>query len=322
MSERFEGELVRLERNPWVLAGATLPAWLYLALLLSSHAVHGAAILGLQLVPIAIALVLLAWRANPWPRRKVVRVEADALGVKVDGELVAHETLKDGLVAPGAAGTKVVLHRRGAAPAVELVAQGIAEARAVLRALGFDATQSVARFRTLSRVFAATWYLFLPLLLVPLAFAGGLFAHAAPFPFLFVPFIAVYASLMLVPSRVTVGVDGIEVGWFGRRRFVRHADVTAVMEYESGFGNSRYVGVELWLESGERVRIPIGQRRTDRERLTAILERITEAREAAKAPRGDVDPSLLARGDRPVPEWVRALRSLGAGANATMRTAP
>jgi hypothetical protein len=334
MTVPFRGDLVRLRRNRLVMAATALPLLLPIFVAYATAGSHGshAAIggaLGESLL-FAIVAAFLAWKANPWPRRDVVPVEADATRLDVAGENYPRETLRDGFVVPSGGETKVVLHRRGVALTVELLAQGVSEARRVLVALGFDASQTVARFRTMSRIFADLRYLF-AVALVPFAaifLSGILRRHGGPSELgvvgFFLPLLA-FAIVGLVPSRITVGADGVEVRWFGRRRFVRHKDIVNATQYTAGWGNSRYTGVALWLESGEELRIPVGQARRlhgsdDRTRM--ILERIDEAAAEADREHAELDAALLARGDRDVGEWVRALRSLGAGANATMRTAP
>jgi hypothetical protein len=176
-------------------------------------------------------------------------------------------------------------------------------------------------------VFADLRLVFVPFAFIPfIAIASSITrAHGAPsvWPVLACLFpLLVFAIVSLVPSRVTVGADGIELRWFGRRRFFRHRDVVNATQYIAGLGNSRYTGVALTLESGEEVRIPIGQARSGDDRTRMVLERIQEAAAEGQREHPELDPAILARGDREVADWMRALRSLGAGANATMRTAP
>ena len=121
-----------------------------------------------------------------------------------------------------------------------------------------------------------------------------------------------YVLVCLVPGRLTVGADGIEIHWFGRRRFIRHGDIVNATQYIAGFGNSRYTGVSLTLESGEEVRIPIGDARYFDDRARMVLERIQEAAAEGNVEHAELDPAILARGDRDVGDWMRALRSLGA----------
>jgi hypothetical protein len=60
----------------------------------------------------------------------------------------------------------------------------------------------------------------------------------------------------------------------------------------------------------------------DRPIVPLIEERIRDAMDAFHRDGTSVDASLLRRGERAVGVWVAALRSIGAGANADLRTAP
>jgi hypothetical protein len=126
--------------------------------------------------------------------------------------------------------------------------------------------------------------------------------------------------LMLYPTRVEVGADGILMKWLGRRRFIPASDIAGAFHYEEGMGNNRYVGVKVVRKSGQEVKIPVGTRWSDDD-AHALVERIREAVEIYE--RGDVESSgaLLDRGERAIGDWVRMLKSLGAGASATLRTA-
>src|SRR5258708_1765394 len=56
--------------------------------------------------------------------------------------------------------------------------------------------------------------------------------------------------------------------------------------------------------------------------IALIVERVREAMETFQRGDATADASLLRRGARDVEGWVRQLRSIGAGANAALRTAP
>jgi hypothetical protein len=331
MTLPFRGPLVRVKRNRLVLALTALPLILPIALHYGVGGAPGArSVVGvafMEALALHLVLALLAWRKNPWPHRETVDVEADAVALRVDGEEIPREALSEGFVVPSGGETKIVLARRGIGSGVELVAKSVKEARRVLLALGFDASQTVARFRTLSRAFADLRYVFVPFALAPCLGIAASIARghgpSSPWPLVvLIGLLAMFAVVMLVPTRVTVGADGVELRWFGKRRFVRHRDIVNATQYVAGLGNSRYTGVSLTLESGEEVRIPIGQARSVEDRTRMVLERIQEAAAEGKREHLELDPALLARGDRDVGDWMRALRSLGAGANATMRTAP
>ena len=58
-------------------------------------------------------------------------------------------------------------------------------------------------------------------------------------------------SLILVPSRVTVGGDGVLVEWLRWKRFVPIGDIRVATVYDEGMGRNRRVGILLTLREGE-----------------------------------------------------------------------
>ncbi|HEY4120712.1 MAG TPA: hypothetical protein VGM56_22760 [Byssovorax sp.] len=310
----FEGSVVRVRRNLALLALAASPAlitpWFPPA-------------------PVfALLFVALIARANPMPRTRATQARADDRGLELDGELVPRARLKDGFVVPSLQGTAVLLHRAGVASSILLRVDDVTEGRRMLTALGLDAAQSVARVRGRALPTARGWFHALGFALVPLFFIGiGTHSpdeHGAR--------VALFAALLLfvgivvaslVPSSLAIGVDGLEVSWFGARRFVRYADVLAVTRFDVGFGNQRTSGVEITLDDGAgNVRVPLGTRSSSDVVILMVLERIREAMEAYMRGGTSIDAARLARNGRAQAAWVRALRGLGAGANASMREAP
>jgi hypothetical protein len=112
------------------------------------------------------------------------------------------------------------------------------------------------------------------------------------------------------------------LSWFGRKRFIGYDDILLVRRYDKGWGRSRQLGVSVTLQSGEEVAIPLGQPAWSDENVAIIEERIREAMDTFRAGGAAADAALLRRGERGVSDWVHALRAIGAGANADMRTAP
>jgi len=143
-------------------------------------------------------------------------------------------------------------------------------------------------------------------------------AVAAAAGALLVAAVAALLVLLLAPQRLRVGGDGVEVIRLWRRRFLRYDEIAAVAPYEKGSWRNRLVGLHLALHSGEDVRVPM----LGSEDVADAEARIDEA--MARLRRGDVevDAAVLRRGERALGAWVTALRSLGAGANADLRTAP
>jgi hypothetical protein len=201
------------------------------------------------------------------------------------------------------------------------------EGRALLRALGLDASQSVATFRTLSRVLARRRF----------GFGLGAAFGAAYVSFIttagrhpssvavamFVLALAVALGLTVAPTRLSVGADGIVLRWLGRQRFIGYEDIELVTRFDRSWGRSRIVGLSLLLRSNEQVMVPISSSNWPKAGAVDLIEeRIREAMETYRTGGAAADAALLRRGERRLGEWVAALRALGAGANADMRTAP
>jgi hypothetical protein len=129
--------------------------------------------------------------------------------------------------------------------------------------------------------------------------------------------------LAAVPTRLDVGTDGVGMRWLGRSRFIGYDAIRAVTRFERRTGRSTLAGLTLALRSGEEVSVPVNSAGwADPHEIAAIDERIREAMDVFRTGGVAADAALLRRGDRALTDWIVALRSLGAGANADMRTAP
>jgi hypothetical protein len=317
----FVARLLERRPNPWLLTLAALPAVVAAALIAVSIAT------GVMLAVLAPQLLFgsglaLAWALflKPFARHVDMPVHADAQRLRV-GELeIPREQLRDALVVPLRDGRWAVRATRRRALAIELLVRDAAEGRQVLRALGFDASQAVARFRTRSRLFVNDGRYTLSSLVLTVAWVVA-FLGNVPHAFLFAVPVLVFLAAV-VPTTVEVGADGVVLTWFGRKRFIPCSAIRDVAVYEGGYGNKKTIGAEMTLHGGERVRIPVGSRTWSQEAAAALAERIREAMDA-KA-HGSIEDAavVLGREGRSIADWVRALRSVGAGANATLRTAP
>jgi hypothetical protein len=320
-----------VRRNPWVMALACLPflgvPTALVAGILASPAFFAFIFHALVLGVVALSL---AYQRNPWPVLEPTPVRADANGVQLGGRHLPRSEIKAGFILPGEP-PKVLLRRGFGKLPILLQGDTAPRARDLLRVLGLDVSQTVATFRTLSRALARRRYLVGTLGAFFGAYAlfvgdiVGRGPHAAP-PVLSVVLFGLTAIsflvVMLVPTRLDVGADGVMLSWFGRKRFIGYGDVEALRRYDKGWGRSRQVGVALTLRSGEKVLVPISGQRWNDARTAIIEERIREAMEAHRQGGGVADAALLRRGARGAGEWVAALRAIGAGANADMRTAP
>lgn len=322
-------ELRLVRRNPWILGLAASPALLVIAAVVAGLTVK-AVFFGFVFHPLIIGVVALlyAWRRNPWPRIERAMVRADAGGVQVGERHLPRADIREGFVLPGLP-PKVLLRRRRGLP-VELEVGSTDEGRALLRALGLDVTQTVTRFRAMSRAVARKRYMASVMAAFFACYAGFIgnltsrHTHGvSPTAALLLGLsVLVMMVVLLMPTRLSVGADGIVVSWFGRERFIGYADVLRVARYETGWGRSRYVGITVYLRSGEEVPIPTGQAQWSEQGAAVVEERIREAMEAHRSGGAAADAALLRRGSREVSDWVSALRAIGAGANADMRTAP
>jgi hypothetical protein len=332
MSRPFEGDLVRVRRNPWILGLAMSPFLATIACLVSGAlgSVPAAVLMPYTLM-LGVVLALTAWRRNARPVATEVRVHADPAGVTLTNEASGRRThirrdqVSAGLVLPGLA-PRVVLRRRFR-PTVELQLTTTNEARALLRAIGLDASQTVASFRTLSRMQAKRRYgLGIAGLNAALFFLFVATSRAAPIGFvLLVASSVVSAILSALPTRFDVGADGVVLRWLGRSRFIGYDRIRAVTRFDrrTTWGRSAVRGVSLDLRSGEEVAVPVTSAGwSDPGEIAVIEERIRQAMETFRLGGTAADAAMLRRGGRGVRDWIVALRSLGAGANADMRTAP
>jgi hypothetical protein len=257
-------------------------------------------------------------------------VRANREGISIEGRArIDRAAIRDGLVVPRLGAKPLVrlrLRRLFTLP-IELEVESEAEGRKLLHAMGLDASQAVATFRLPSRALATKWSRFLPFAFIPFLMAAGMFgAHHGPLSAILplLPFLMLaYVLVLIVPSKVHVGADGLLIEWLRTKRFIPHAEISDVMEYESGYGKSRMSGLDLRLASGEIVRIPVTSKKWGPSATATLRARIDEAREASTGG-GVMNEAavVLGREGRPVLEWITALRAVGAGTNATHRIAP
>lgn len=329
----FERDNVRwVRRNRGWLALASLP-WLGTIACLVAAIVSRSAE---PLIPIghfsifgALAFFF-AYQKNASPRliEGRLRVTNDAV-MWGDRELVQRSELTGGLLVPKDGRIRVSL-RRKLKPNLLLEVGNEAEGRALLRALELDASQTVAEVRGMSAVFTLKpWQQFLipvlpvlaifmsiPLLgvLAPTAVPWGIASGAMLLPFAI--------SSLLIPTKITIGADGILTKWLRWRSYFPFSEVAQVSPVDQHVLNKVYRGVQITLRDGTSKFLPITQKGWGEEAYDATIERIREAIEVYRAGYAGTNASVLARNGRAPREWVTALRQIGEGANADMRTAP
>lgn len=329
----YRGKAFLLRRN-WFLLLAS--AGIGLA---GAAALTGVARLGLEGAPAALLAVLgvmavfaspfvvaYTWVSNPSPVLREGDVFASSRGVAFRGRfLVLRPKVRAGFTLPHEHGVLVQLERPFFRP-IELLLPSADEARALLKSLGLDASQTAASV-PLRSLAALDWRRFVPglslaVLVVGSALAGAMFGSIAALV------IAVLAALsfltaavmLIVKGRATVAADGVLVSFLWERYFYPYTSIARVTPTFLG-----YKTVALVMKDGRSVHLPIprywshAQETADAQRLTA---RIQTAMAEHRAAPGESDLQALARRDRPVKEWIVHLLGVGAGANADHRRAP
>jgi hypothetical protein len=283
----------------------------------------GPIVLALAVVGCLVLGVVTAY--NPRLVKLPVHVRADEHGLDIGPVHVPRGRLKTGVVLPGVPSRVILTGLR-----IELELESTEDAHALLRALKLDVSQTAATFTTASRV-VARWRLVVGALvgLLGLFFLGILVVLWSASDRLRALVIVPAAGaglvaigmlvLAAVPTKLTVGADGLVLRWLGIRRFISYRDIDRVVIDEGGWVRSRRVGTRVKLRSGKDLVLPSND---PSGADTVDLEaRIREAVEAFGATGSAADTALLQRGRRTLSEWIPALRAIGAGANADMRTA-
>ncbi|MFO0547348.1 MAG: hypothetical protein U0271_03110 [Polyangiaceae bacterium] len=327
-------------RNRLFLALSATPLLLYA--LVAALILKGEVVWAFLPHPIILAMSVL-WavaKKNPKPTlvEGVARVEPAAL-VLPDGERVPRAALRQGFVSKGVDAARVILF--GPLVPIELRVDDEASGRRLLEALELDATQQAATFKGQSRLartplrsrVAALCGLWVPALA---SLLGALLTRphgpnpASPtlgLTLLFAGIALLFLPIALVavagrPTRISVGVDGIETVWLGRRRFFSFARVKDVEMLAAEFGGPKVPrGVVLVMDDGRREPLPLTLDNLvdgEAERLMARIQQALEARRARAA----IPVELLDAMDNPSVEQVRVLLRIGSGADAGPRSAP
>ncbi len=297
--------------NRWLVGGSTLLAmFALLALFLKGPAI---------LLALAAGLFafggLAAARERRFPELKATLIEADQEGVRDNGKLlVRREQITQGFAFALGDGCLVRLLRKGHRRPLDIVTWDASEGRALLRALGLDASQTSAELRGLSFTGYVPRIAPLFLIVIPSLLLAGLGPYFPAVVVLMALLIAVPAN---IGTHISIGVDGVQVRWLWWTRFYPFARVKSIR----GHQNDQRHGFEIELKNGEK-RPVLVSKGNDEEVAKLALDRVQQAFQAYTDGGQAADVSAaLARRDRSPHEWLARLRALGAGANADMRTA-
>ena len=336
MSDAFDEEIVVRRRNPWVALVASLP-FVVAAVLGAFSLIDTAAYATMipHFIVLGIVTAVAALRQNPWPREHVERVGVEDGVLRVGAEAIPLAEIENAVIVPSPPFPKVLVERRGPKLGpIEVVVRSVKEGRRLLRALGYDASQRVFRTTAVSWL-RATWT---RATLTVMGTVGAAFVLSAFSSLLHLPptlalavIVLPLVTLAMIPTKISVGGDGIYVEWLRWKRFIPIGDVLFAGVTVERTRNNQRVSVKLSLRDSDELILPMGSS-WDVSRAHALVERIDEVRAAAGGVNAEDEDSppmaveaVIARLSRTADatrDWLRALRALGAGSVATHRVAP
>jgi hypothetical protein len=313
MTAVFEGKRWIQEPNGWLrllgIAGIVLGIALTALMVVARTGAYG---IGSPFFVLGILAQVLGAGTGSWPKLRNGAVRADETGVAVDGVLrMPRASVARAYVQPlGHRRPVVRLHGKRGTPDLDVVVSDVDEGTRILEALELDVAHRAVAFPGASPLYASiarqvgTGVAFVFLFLL----AGFFTRLLGPAVFAFLPFVAFLPILCaMIPSRITVGADGVLTGWLGFERFHSFEEFPDVMPY----GN----GVALLSRSGKRVNVattPARRRNPSYADVNraAVEERIREAQRAFLQHRATNAEALVARSGRTTEDWVEALRAL------------
>jgi len=258
-------------------------------------------------------------------------VTADARGVLVGDTLaLARQDAAYGFVEATPGGARVKLHDASHGLRLEIRVKDVGEGRALLGALGLDVSQRVAPFFAASPaggargfviatgISAALWYV-LANWFPTYYWRSVLLDDIVTIARLVTPVLVLlaWAVISTIPTRVTVGADGLDVRWLRRRRFVPYRSILRVVP---AFGQLRVVlaeGITLRLRGQRRSFTP--QTRPDHramvDRLGAAIDEHLAASRVQEAVAQLPEPGKDGAG------WLRELEAVQVGVEGGYRRA-
>jgi hypothetical protein len=145
---------------------------------------------------------------------------------------------------------------------------------------------------------------------VSASFPGALELAGVP---VFLGVVAAGLMLLIPPTYVVVGADGVLLRSLGRERFVGYREIDSAKSSDVWY----VAALELITTSGERIRIWCGGGRR-----SAIAANLGQAIEAFQQRLPELDTMALLPRGRSTTDWLRALRASGSGAAPLRRVAP
>lgn len=234
-------------------------------------------------------------------------------------EVLAHRSeLTHGFIAPTEGAMLVRLTRNVNVPLFVRV-RDASEGERLLLALGFDAEHVAAEMKVASGLLSKSVGKQLLYMLPLLVLFMGVFlpmvsrlGHGGPILLSVLPLVAYSLAVAYLPTSIRIGTDGIFTSWLGQKRFIAHSDIEIASIYDESISSTRQHGVKLVLKSGKVVRIPTGQTDIGADDARQLCHRLYQALYARTD--GAAAPAAIAQGGRSLHDWIRDLRSLGAGA--------
>jgi hypothetical protein len=280
---------------------------------------------------VGILGAIYAYQSNPWSSRRTGSLTAGNAGVALDGEtIIRSRAITAGFVVPRFAQKPVVRLERRWLPPVELEVEDEDRGRALLLALGLDASQRVAKFNVSAPQGASMW-LFAGLLAFAIVLGvGGAAAHLSGSAFGALLRLGVIVPAVVFAlgarGRISVGADGLFITELGSKRFIGYGEIERVehLTEKPSFSRYHYYCVQLTKTNGDVVKIRVNSTQGvgSETRVNAIVERIRESMATFAHGGAEASALLLRRGTRDVADWIRSLRAAGTGANQDHRTAP
>lgn len=306
---------MRVRRNPWMTAASCIP-WALIPVVIAASLITKAPFAAItpHLFIVGLFAFLTVWRRKPRARYDQVHVATDASSLLIDDERIARDSIKRAELMPSLIGTVVHANLRGRIDE-EVIFEAEHEAHELLKQLGYDPSQTTATYRCAS--LGTTRYRWVLFTLAPIAIMAGMLAGATHFGALVPLVMLALLPIMLMPAKVTVGVDGLLVKWLWLREFIATKDIIFVKRFDTGYGRNRRRGVEISLP-GRSLQLPM----YSQEAIVTLEQRIRDVVALAKNQTHVGEAALvLSRGELGLRDWIAQLKAMGSGATATLRSA-